>query len=454
MAGAPRGRARPRPYSRSVSPAASLAAGGLILAALLFNMALARINAAVMPLNQGHVIAAEAVIVVAAIAVGLFALTRASIPIFLFMLAIIAWGMLLSIVNGTFDPKVIRDAMIIPAFVLLGAAYHPRSITALMGTVTAIVLAVMAFEALATPLYESLLHIKSYYINTRGFEESGFWNTDSDLFVSATRPGGDRFVFDFLGPHRLSSIFLEPVSLGNFAVAIMVFLVGFWAAMTPLQRGFFAAAFAATAIGSDGRLATVLGLLIAATAPFARHLPRYAPLAYLPVAAVLAAAAVSVFGFQVEDNFPGRLAVMVELFRDMSLSIGIGLDRDWPGFATRALDSGLVYLIATQSIFGALALWVFAAVALPQRDGRGIALTHAVCLTMALTLLVSYSFFSIKFGALIWFIYGYAFRAAETEPASIDGARPGPEGASAPRRRGGPGARDRAPVPSPPVPSP
>jgi len=402
-----------------------------MLAAIVFNAVLAAVNASVAPLSQAHVIAAEAAIVGAAVLLGLLALRRTTVPVFLFLLATVAWGMVLAIVNGAFDPKIIRDAMIIPTFVLLGAAYHPRSLPALMGAVVAVVLAGMAVEVFATPTYESLLNIKSYYINTRGFTEDDFWNRGSDLFVSATRPDGTRFVFDFLGIHRLSSVFLEPVSLGNFAVALMVFLVGFWHRLTVVQRVAFAAAFAVVTIGSDGRLALVLGLMIAATAPFARLLPRYAMLGYLPACVLIGASAVLVFGYPVGDDFAGRLAVMARLFGELTLPVAAGIDTSSPDFASGALDSGIVYLIATQSILGTLALWVFAAVALPQRTDAAIALTHAVCLTMALTLLVSYSFFSIKFGALIWFMYGYAYRSAERQPASA-----GADRRPAPRHRG------------------
>ena len=83
---------------------------------------------------------------------------------------------------------------------------------------------------------------------------------------------------------------------------------------------------------------------------------------------------------------------------------------EWIGNSDRlvgsVLDSGIAYTITTQSIFGLTAFWVFLVLNAAERTPEQIKYLHAICLYIALTLLVSYSLFSIKTAALAWFIHG------------------------------------------------
>src|SRR5262249_34533608 len=73
---------------------------------------------------------------------------------------------------------------------------------------------------------ETYLHyfnIISYYISRGSVNSDEIEWLSTTLFVSGIRPEG-RSLLPFLGDHRVSSIFLEPVSPGNFAVTLF-----FWA---------------------------------------------------------------------------------------------------------------------------------------------------------------------------------------------------------------------------------
>ena len=75
-------------------------------------------------------------------------------------------------------------------------------------------------------------------------------------------------------------------------------------------------------------------------------------------------------------------------------------------FKSKAVDSGIAYLITTQSIFVVVALW--ATIVLPASNDRPdkTRFTHAVCIYVALNMMVSFALLTIKTAALLWFIYG------------------------------------------------
>jgi putative polymerase len=71
-----------------------------------------------------------------------------------------------------------------------------------------------------------------------------------------------------------------------------------------------------------------------------------------------------------------------------------------------AADSGIAYTITTQSVFGLIAFWLFLVLNAAERTPEQIRYLHALCVFLVLTLLISYSLFSIKTAALLWFIHG------------------------------------------------
>ncbi len=98
-----------------------------------------------------------------------------------------------------------------------------------------VVLAVILLEAVCLPCYTDLFAVKDFYINTRGIGEDEFTNLSSDLYVSATRP--DARFLPFFDLHRMSSVFLEPVSLGNFVIVSVAFMMAFSGRACPWRSG-------------------------------------------------------------------------------------------------------------------------------------------------------------------------------------------------------------------------
>lgn len=391
----------------------------VLVAAVMFNAVLALINANVMQLSSIEVIACEAIIDAAALALSL---RSGPDPMKGRWLGLMIFLLILNLANavssGGFDPKFLRDVLIIPVFVLLGLRSDREQTIRLIIWLQWIVLAVMLFEAISPETYGRIFNVMSYYINTRGYELDQFWSKDtSDLFVSATRPG-ERYLMAFLNIHRLSSVFLEPVSLGNYCVIVAMALVALWDEIGWSWRIFLVVSTAMLIVGCDGRFASTSIIIMIALRFLAPTLPRYANAAYLPGILFLAAIVVTLGHLSTEgDDFPTRTAGSVTALSEMGFV-------DWLGghtsYAYQVMDSGIAYLLYSQSIIGATVIWIAISCGLPQRNRPTIIYAHATSIYVALNLLVSYSMFSIKTAALLWFVFGSLSRRTSEVAAAAN----------------------------------
>jgi putative polymerase len=394
--------------------------GWTLVAAVTFNAVLALINAHVFALSRNHVMLAEAIIICVIVAMIAFRATRPMLRWISLLLIVVGLGIVLGLLNGSIDPKYIRDVVLIPVFILFGMLYARHDILKPVAFLQAIVFVILMFEGLSPQLYGTTFNIIAYYINTRDFVEAAFWNPEFLLFLSATRPV-ERFMMSFLELHRLSSIFLEPVSLGNYVVIITIFIVTFWRRMSNWQKLFFILTTFAILVGSDGRLALVTCFIVIAGYFVFPRMPAYSNVLYLPV--LLALSALWVFLMQIPaegDTFPGRVSFSLDLLSHLDVAALIGLDQRISVFSA---DSGIVYFIVTQSLIGVVIIWLFVALGLPQDNRERVLFVHATCLYLPLNLLVSYSLFSIKTASLLWFVYGYLYAQSMIERSAGAGRR-------------------------------
>lgn len=378
-------------------------AGVIVIVATLFNAGLAIVNAHGLSVSSGTVIASEVAVTAAALLFGIQGHLPAKRVWLTLAGLILAFALANGFGSGGFDPKFIRDVLLIPIFVLLGLSSDRGDLIRILLTLQVVVVAVMLFEAIRPEDFGHFFSVMSYYISSRGFAADQFWNTNSDLFVSATRPG-ERFLLEGLGIHRLSSVFLEPVSLGNYCVIVAMAAAALWASLTRGQRIFIIATEAAILVGCDGRFATITIVAIVALRLVAPALPRFSNWLYLPGLLGLAAIAVNLLALSpIGDDFPSRTAGSIEALSRMRWEDLMGFSTY---FAYQVMDSGISYLVYSQSLLGAVVIWSVVALGLPQDDRPSAVMAHAVSLYVALNLMISYSMFSIKTAALLWFSYG------------------------------------------------
>ncbi|MDB6063265.1 MAG: GumE protein, partial [Verrucomicrobiaceae bacterium] len=204
-------------------PGAALVVWG----ALFFNWVLAFINAHGINISPSYVALCEILLMASAMAWVLKqGLVRDQVFVLLVYVGCFVFTLLRFAYAEAFDLKSMRDLAIIFVFICLGLSSRAQPYK-LVYYVTLAIAAIGIVEILFPDIYYGLLNIKQYYINSRGFTEADFWNTNSDLFVSGTRPG-ERFFLAFTNWPRASSVFLEPVSLGNFIIVSLTVLLAGW----------------------------------------------------------------------------------------------------------------------------------------------------------------------------------------------------------------------------------
>jgi len=374
----------------------------ILLGSICFNAALAIVNGHAMAMSPALVIAAEATFLSAAIYVALSSWRAEMAPVLALIVMLVLFAIFRATITGAVEPKFLRDTLIIPTFLLLGMASGRANLARTVVVLHAIVFVVFLLEALAPSIYSELFRIQDYYINTRGNSADEFYNTNSELFISATRPN-ERFI-SFIDAPRLSSIFLEPVSLGNYCTIIVALISSSFHRFSKGTLAFIAISTIAMLIGCDGRLAIVCSVLIIIMSWISPRLPPHSAIVYLPAAvltmlAIFDSAAMQAGG----DDFIGRVAHTKDLLLHFDAQEFLGLSDK---YIAQAMDSGVAYLIITQSLLGLILLWTFVAWGPVEHTTEQVRYTHAVCLYLALSMLVSYSFLTIKTGALLWFIQG------------------------------------------------
>ena len=385
-----------------------------MVGAVSFNAGLAVINANVTGLSQAPVVVAEVLFVGLAHAVAIANYRREMAPWYGLLGLFVAFAVLRSLSSQALDVKYLRDVMIIPTFVVLGLTFDARRLTWVFLVIQSVMVVFLLLEAINLDAFSALFKIKDYYINTRGYTAEDFWNKDSELYVSATRPDGS-----FLGVvdlHRLSSIFLEPVSLGNYCMVVVAFLCACWSEIRRPARWFLAVTTALAMIGCDGRLAMASTLPMIVCCIVAPRLPRFSALAYIPAVLALAFVLVSFGHFEPGgDDFPSRIAHTVYLLRNYDLPEFLGLSDT---FMSKAVDSGIAYLVTTQSIFVVVAMWATIGMSGSEDRPDKSRIVHAAMIYVALNMMVSFALLTIKTAALLWFTYGSVVGRRSTRQAS------------------------------------
>jgi putative polymerase len=386
----------------------------LVIWATVFNAVLAVVNAHVTALSPIVVIAAEVGTVGMAHFLALKQFREEMKPWYVLLTIIFVLFLVRSILTSAPEIRYVRDVLIIPTFVLLGMTSLRENLTKTVCVIHGVVLAVMFYEAIDTDGFSRLFEIQNYYINTRGYDDANFWNKESDLFVSAVRPQ-DRIFLPFLDLHRLSSIFLEPVSLGNYCVVITAFVCSLYPSLSLKERLFLGIGNVAVLIGCDGRLAAISSLIIIFASMAANKFPRGSAVLYLPGVTLVAILVTNLAGFRDgPDDLAGRVAHTVALLEGLDIAEYGGISERflWP-----AVDSGVVYMILTQSLIGLSLIWIM--IVFGSREDRleQIRYTHALCIYLSFAMMISFSIFTIKTAGLLWFVQGALQRRERVSPS-------------------------------------
>lgn len=324
---------------------------------------------------------------------------------------IVAYLLLLTLFRGDIELKGFRDVMIPILFYSLGRhigdmAYAEKIFKRLVW----VVLAFAFFELFFLDWYSYLFNIFSYYHSQGINTTSTNFVTGNTLNVNGLRPEGigRTLLPGLLSNHRVSAIFLEPVSLGNFAVITSAWGLAKSRAQWRSGLFFFVAGLTLITL-SDSRYgigAVSLMLLL-------RFLP-VRPLKFALILAPLACVvglillALSYQGPYI-DNILGRLYASGRSLLDFNLSMVMGVE----GAFTFFYDMGYPYILTRLGLPLVVCLW-FAIWMMKMHDMQGERFRIYVALYIALLLCVSgTSMFALKTAGLLWFLMGSSVERAQ-----------------------------------------
>jgi putative polymerase len=377
-----------------------------VLGAMLFNFFLCFLNTNLGSVGNSAVIGCEIAIIFAVL---IYTYPTLSYPRFLVigsaLLYLVALSAGRALLGDGLDVKPVRDLLIPIVFFLLGAgASDVRTADKIVKAAVLLVIVVGLFEYVFPDIFTRLFNVAGFYIE-RGTMAAAQAQQSSNFFVSGMRPegaSGGRGLFPFLGNHRVSSIFLEPVSAGNFGIIVFM-----WALVRTLaERRLFWGLFISAAliiVMADSRF----GANFCAACLLLAFLPaavRTAVVAVLPICALFA---LVLFldplsaHYGVDNGFIGRIILSGRILDRFDTFNWLGFQA--PDFITS--DSGYAYALGGLGILGLAIFWIMLLSAKGTNNWfymfRDLAGAY-----FAVLLCISNSPFTIKTGALLWFLTG------------------------------------------------
>lgn len=392
----------------------------LIFSAICFNAVLSVVNAHLTEITGRTVAFSEVLIVGAAILVGYRSVKV--VPLCL-LLGMIFYTLTLSVFRSNispeagFDVKIIRDFLIPIAFFILGMRVtNLKAADSIVFKMTALLFGVALFEYFYLDTYLKVFNVIQYYI-ARGTLEASSWALEvaGGLMISGLRPAGQgRNLLPFLGDHRVSSLFLEPISLGNFGCIVML-----WAVVRSRMTGrFYLWSFLVAGsliILSDTRFDASfiwLGILVLLL-----------PLNYsTPMAIVTPAIAMAVLIFldltsDVDTDDITGLGTYARLLYSGHVLLDFDI-LNWLGVKVSRLqtfDAGYAYIISNAGLIG-LALFWYVLMSLQGTNRYFYAFRNASAVFFGILLCIGESQLTIKTAALHWFLLGTLSVARGSEP--------------------------------------
>lgn len=372
----------------------------ILIAALMYQALLCALHTNVHPISMSGVALAELCVYLACFAV----LIRNLRLEFIALAAVtVAYLLLLAILRNQLDPKGFRDVLIPILFYGIGrqigdVKYADR----VLKVAVLLVLAFGFFELLFLDAFSRIFNIFSYYVSQGSLQAGSNWAKDSVLGLNGTRPEGiGRTILpSLLGNHRVSSVFLEPVSLGNFAVITAAWGLAKRRAEWKQMALFVGAALVMIALADSRYGMITLTLLVAVRLlPW----PKNVWMIVLPLGAVIMLVAIGNFytgGYG--DNVIGRLYVSGVTLLDLNLGSIFGLD----GYNVAYGDMGYPTLLTRWGALLCIFLWC-AFWMVRMEDERGDRFRAFTTLYMSLILCVSgTSLFALKTAGILWFLVG------------------------------------------------
>lgn len=377
----------------------------VVPAAALYNGFLAIINAHVLPLGFAHVALVELLLLTISL---IYILYRGISEDMLALVILVGFFALVtayvSVTNAMVFIDFLRNIMIVAIFCALGQFASGQTITRIFRFVCIAVLAVLLLEIFLTQMFEDLFYPALYFINTRGLEQISF--NGSKLFQNAIKIP-DRFSFG-LADHRTASVFLEQVSLANFAGVLDLYLITRFRHIGKGDRVLMASTAILILLTNDSRTMSAFTLICIAGYFIFPKIPGFMRALIMPAVLLAGILVFAIRPDAVGDSLDGRIVLTMRGMSELDFVSLLALNaREVARFA----DSGYLYIINASTIFGLVAFWLFVSFYPAHRtdDQRRLGLALAIFLFLNL-MIGGTAIFSVKIAAMIWLLVGFEKR--------------------------------------------
>ncbi|WP_291364836.1 polysaccharide polymerase [Acetobacter sp. UBA5411] len=324
------------------------------------------------------------------------------------------------LINPALSLKIIHDFAIACIFWQIGYKTNIFQVNKCLHAIISITIVFAIFEFLAPIQFGDVFNVWQYYVQKGVLSSDTVNYSGTNLYLSGNRGSASRLYFpQIFGGHRISSVFLEPDSVGNLAAILFGWCLATYKNSPGNRKIGLFLIVALLIVLSDSRFATgcCLVMLILRVTPFARS----ALIAFLiPVCVMVLLTVVGsmneISGWLpsiTSDDFSGRLLFSGRVLDYWDVS-------HWMALAVSPVytaDTGYAYISNNLGIIFALVYLIsFSFTPMPNRVA-GI-MRMCVAVYFATSLCVGASVFTIKTAALLWFLYGASFRLSPSEKNS------------------------------------
>ena len=377
----------------------------LVLAAMFFNAALCLINTKLTAISSAHVVGAEILLISISFVVSNRSFNYLNLGL---IIGTIMYCLTLALIRAFFsstqdiDIKVIRDFLIPITFFMLGTQVTDlKAADRTVWCAIVLVAPLALLEYFYLDIFLQYFDIVHYYIMRGTLQASKqVLLASGNLMVSGIRPQGQgRELFSFLGDHRVSSIFLEPIGLACFG--IITFMWGIVRSRSEHRFRFgLLSAGLLFIILADSRFGALFSIFILLLTMLPPRISTIAA-AILPGAAITALVISGLlmhnFPAEVENTTSGRLIYSAQVLTEFDFF-------HWLGFKVSDLqtfDAGYGYI----GLFGLAVFWyIVMSIHGPSREF--ILFRNASAAYFAAMSCIGQAQFTIKTASLLWFLLG------------------------------------------------
>lgn len=330
-------------------------------------------------------------------------LKRISLDFIAIITLVAAYLLLLAVLRSSLDVKGFRDLIIPLLFFWLGKSVGDiNRADKILKVIVIAVLIMGSFELFFVDLYSRIFNIFSYFSTTGGVNATTNW-AGGTLALNATRPDGiGRTILpSLLGAHRVSSIFLEPVSLGNFAV-----ITAAWGLTKSREEFRKAAFFFISAVIMITLADSRYGLVTIVVLAFMRFINSARMNTALIMAPIISISVLLIMPMlphgHLSDNALGRLVISGRTLTKFDVLEVFGLSSYGINFG----DMGYAIVLTRFSLILCVILWVGFWM-IKMRTEVGIRFRAYIALYISLILMISgTSLLALKTAGVLWFLVG------------------------------------------------